>query len=425
MIAELIPRIAAEEAAETRYDGPWRPRCSGAGVERCVRADVYQGVGMKKAPLPGRSVMIFDDGDWHEELLLNWIRKSAFRVHSEQMGLNPLIVTGSHRGYTCAVCNAKVEPDVVHGHIDAIVTDPIGKDFLLECKSANHFSYQRWAAGTDLPWDYITQASLYVRGARMEGSNVEEALLLVKNKNTSQLLEFRIKPWLGNLSDEQPTVVVEGVYLEGERGIPVDFSCETECPNLLGRAVERFQQVVRYRDAAMVPSRPFEYGHWRCDWCPFAGTCWDGYEDETKELGEAGEVLLAGENADLAKLARQIYERNEVRKQAEKDVEEMKATMKIALMERELAAGLVNYSETHELTVKRRMQSRDGIDKEKIPEHLLPAVRKVTTFEVCDIRARKKKIPKTAKKSAKKKAKKKAAKKSAKKKAAKKAKPKE
>ena len=244
----------------------------------------------------------------------------------------------------------------------------------------------------------------------MAGSDVEEALLLIKNKNTSQYMELRVRPWLGNLGDEQPTVVVDGVRMEGERGVPIEFSCDTACADLLSRAVKRFEQVVQYRDAAMVPARPFEFGHWRCDWCPFSGTCWEGYEDESSELVGDEAALLVGEHADLATKAREIYETNERRKTAEARVKEMKSEMKVELMKRDLRVGLINLSETHELTVKLRMQSREGIDASKIPSEVLPLVRKISTFEVLDVKARKKKQPKKTKKP---KVKKKAAKKKA------------
>ena len=79
MLAEIIPKIAGMEQNEWDF----KPRPSSAGPERCIRQMVYHGLGFPSEPLSGRAILVFDDSSWHEELTLDWLRKSAFKIHSE------------------------------------------------------------------------------------------------------------------------------------------------------------------------------------------------------------------------------------------------------------------------------------------------------------------------------------------------------
>jgi len=81
MIADIIPKLAEFE----REDWKYKPRPSNAGPERCIWQMVYHGLEAPKEPLPGRALLVFDDSSWHEELTAGWIRKSAYKLHSEQM----------------------------------------------------------------------------------------------------------------------------------------------------------------------------------------------------------------------------------------------------------------------------------------------------------------------------------------------------
>ena len=80
MLAEILPKIAQMEYKE--YD--FRPRPSMAGPERCSRQMVFHGMGVSRSPMPGRAVMVFDDSSWHEELTADWLRKTAYKLHSQQ-----------------------------------------------------------------------------------------------------------------------------------------------------------------------------------------------------------------------------------------------------------------------------------------------------------------------------------------------------
>lgn len=405
MLVELIPKVLAEEQAETRRSGGWRPRCSSAGTDRCIRKEVYKAVGYPAKPFSGRTLLIFDDGDWHEELTNDKLHKTAMRLHSTQMALNPVIAPDTHHGYRCSVCGEHVEADVVHGHIDGILTDPLGQDFLYEHKSANHWSWERWANGAQIPWDYVTQCAMYVYGLRKEGSNVERAVLLIKNKNNAAYLEFIIECPLDTLSPEPVTRIVEGSYMMGDNATPIVFECETEREGLITSAIERFSAIAKHAADKELPERPLPMGHFQCGWCEFAEPCWEGYVTTAKDLADDPSVEAEGEIRDLIITARGL---KDAETEAAGVYKELKQKIQVYMSNGEQRRLHVTHEDGSRFNVTLSIRERKGLDEEQIPDHILARARKVTTFEQLDIRkAKAKKSKKKAKRKAKKKARKK------------------
>jgi len=381
VISELIPKIAAWEASEEKR-GRWRPRCSNSGTERCVRADVYSAAGESPAPLPGRAALIFSDGNWAEELVLDWIRKTAFRVHSEQMVVEPLLAPGTHHGYTCGQkgCGQKVGADVVHGHIDGIVTDPMGQDFLLEIKTANHFTWGRWASGADAPWDYITQASLYAIGIRKVSSNVDRVLIVIKNKNTSQFLEYVITV---PKELDGVTVIESALFTEGEHPVPFTVAAPTR-DRLIPAAVVRWQDVARLAAAKTLPPRPFVFGYWRCDYCPFSGTCWKGYEEEAGAAGDAEAKLLSPEVQAMVLTYVDLRRRHSG---LEKEKDALNDRICVAMAAAGIRHSLVP-GPSGNVDVKLEMKSRKKLDADLIPEAIAKAATIEKPYETLTVKER-------------------------------------
>lgn len=379
MIVDLLPRIAADIANEERRRVPWRPRCSSAGTERCVRAEVYRALGATPAPLPGRTALVFDDGAWHEELSLDLMRKSAYRVHSEQLAVDPAVVPGSHDGYYCGVCKRMVEKDMLHGHLDAMLTSPTGEDYVLEHKSASRFSFQRWASGHEVPWDYVTQSAFYVYGARLVGAKCDRAILVVKNKDTSAYLEFVIDVPTRIGNGEEATVIESATVMEGEQAVGILLADEHRSRRrLLGDAIDRFTEVVACRDTKALPSRPFEFGHWRCDYCAFGTECWRGYTEDAREAKADPPIALGRDDADLV---RAVAAANAVKSQSDRVARDLKAKLKVRLMELGTRAA---WAEDGEATYRVRLdvRSRTTLDADLVPDAVRKAAEKVTEFEV-------------------------------------------
>lgn len=254
MLAEILPKIAAE-LREPDHD--YYPRPSIAGPDRCLRSLVYWANGTPRAPLPGRAVMVFDDSSWHEELTADWLRRTAFKLHSQQMA---------------------VETPVGKGHIDGIVTDLLGVDRLYEHKALNHFSFERIWNG-EPPRDYLTQCALYMHGLQRINPELAEGLLLVKSKNTSAYLETRFRYAMATDELELLEMVRSDGRVKQMGGL---------YPRITTSAVDRFAVVGKFVEDGTLPMRPYDFGtDYPCGYCSWERTCWEGYEDEFRQRGEA------------------------------------------------------------------------------------------------------------------------------------------
>ena len=262
MLADIIIKIAFEQGKEEER-APYRPRPSSAGPERCIRSLVYHSMAVERAPLPGRAFLVFDDGGWHESLTADWIRKSSFKLHSEQM---------------------RVETPVGVGSIDGIITDLLGVDRLWEHKAMSTYAWERyWNGG--FPLDYFTQCALYVNGLQKVNPNLNEALLLDKNKNTAQYLEFLLR-----YDAEQDSLrIVEMVRSDGERQTP-----EWEYVGITTDAVAKFAEVEKHRTAGPLPPRPHLFGtDFPCSYCLWNRTCWENFAEEMAALPKEVELEIS------------------------------------------------------------------------------------------------------------------------------------
>lgn len=393
MIVELLAPVAAAEAADERPNAPWRPRCSASGTQRCIRADVYKAIGQTPKPLPGRTVLVFDDGDWHEMATVGWIERTVYRVHSQQMVVEPAMVPGSHGGYTCGQkgCGLKVAPDVIHGHLDCIVTDPIGAEYVCEIKSSSRFIFEKWAGGHEVPWDYVTQLALNIVGARKIGLAVERTgLLIVKNKDTSAYMELQVRAPTVIGAGEEPTEILSGVVMEGETPVPIAIiDAERQRPRLLSDAVTRFGEIARYRDARTLPARPFEYGHWRCEYCQFGSTCWDGYVGMAKAGASAAPSHVAGNDADLIRACAAAAG---AKGSAEKIHDELRSRLKVRMMDLGVRAASADDEDGTPIVARLDMRPRTTIDADLLPEDVRKRAEVTTQSEVLTVRLGRKKV---------------------------------
>ena len=69
-----------------------------------------------------------DDSTWHEELVLNWIAKSTFHLHSQQLEL------------TCATTTFQGQPFPIKGHMTASSRTSWELIAFLELKAVEHFT---------------------------------------------------------------------------------------------------------------------------------------------------------------------------------------------------------------------------------------------------------------------------------------------
>lgn len=294
MIAERIHKVAEQEMldkGETGH-GPYRPRPSNSGPERCIRQMVYHAMGLPPKALAGRALHVFDDSKWHEELTHNWLSKDAiYRPHSAQLPIhipNAFPWRSKLPPWRCATCEQQtmkvpefwIKNEDCHGHLDWLFDDLTKQTWLFEHKALNHFGFNRiW--GGKWPLDYFTQMVFYFRGL-MGVAPVNKGLLFIKNKNTAQYIDLEVEY---NFADDA-LVVRKGARSDGQIvEINVIF------PNVYAGAIEKFRKIdEEYLAKKVLPARPFEHGtDFPCGYCPYEETCWTGYEEELKQLGD-GEI---------------------------------------------------------------------------------------------------------------------------------------
>lgn len=303
MIADIIHKLAEFE----REDYTYTPRPSQAGPDRCIRQMVYHGLNIARQPLPGRSIHVFNDSSWHEELTADWIRKSTYKLHSEQMtvevGMNGLVISG---------------------HIDYIATDLQGKDTLIEHKAINHFTFEKYKHG-ELPMDYLTQTCLYLRGIHAIQPECTSALLLVKNKNTSAYLEFNI-----DYDDEHDVLTINSILCSDGTENKVNQSFPDICKN----AFDKFMRVQEYIKTKTLPKRQYELNHWRCDYCQWGAVCWDNWEEEIEKMATDQQL-----DEEIATAAGHYQECKMHMDEIKKEQEEAKRFIKDRLKDQNIRSG--------------------------------------------------------------------------------------
>jgi hypothetical protein len=354
MLADLIPKLAGFEAEKQR---PYKPRPSSAGPmnakdidTRCLRSMVYHRSGCPAAPLPDRAILTMDDSSWHEELTMDWLRKSTYKVHSEQMLIE---------------CHGRT------GKLDFLVTDPVGKDYLVEHKAINHFSFERTWKG-EIPWDYVHQFCDYSYGAQSLNPGLTDGFILLKNKNTAQYVEIALTYDKAN----DKCTILNRVRSTGEKAtvnFPIPYKVVEE-------SNKKFAAVEMHFQNKTLPLRPFDYDHWRCSYCPWNQTCYAGYEEEFEALAQ--DVAL---EQDIEDLCRYYLEVSGQAKSSEQELEDLKEKIKSTLKERGVRKGTAG---PYNISLQRRHTSR--LDQSLIPNDIVIAARVETSYEVINIRLNKK-----------------------------------
>lgn len=302
MLVELI----AKNAGADQSNGKYYPSPSKVG--RCVRALTYHAIGTPADPFPDRALLVFEDGNWHEELIKDHIRKTVYQL-DEWKGKNQRISIASIAGR------------MMDGEIDGLLTDPLEIRRILEIKSINHFGFERLKE--DPLDEHRRQVNLYLHGIREAFPEITEAVILYKNKNTSAMKEFTIK------YDEAQALA----------------------------DIEMFQQVNAWAKESKIPPRPYSYEDWHCQYCRWQKRCWDGYVDEVQKL--ATDVALSEE---IETAARYYNELGAHISQQEKERDEIKGQLKKVLQDSKAKSGKAG-----EYLLSLSVSERDQIDKSLVP----------------------------------------------------------
>jgi len=370
MIADLIHKVARDMQPPMQ---DYRPRPSAWG--RCVRASVYHALGYPGKLFPGRMVVLLEDSGFAEDMTIDWIQRTAFKIHSQQLEVQ----IGATRGGV-----------KIHGSIDGILQDLLGVEYLFEHKAINHFSFERLEASLqDGIWDenlvkWVHQGCCYLVGlAKL--STICRVVFLIKNKNTSAYLEAigTYSPALDRftLDSAMSTRVIE----DSETGIRGDLRGGLE-PMVLDGVVSGFigyfNRVEELAGAKILPPRPYELSDWHCGYCQWQGVCWEGFEAEINKM-------LVG--VELPENLRDQVKAYIVFRDEAKRAEDQKDVTRSIIVNELQAQGIKKCKAPDGTNVTLRIEERTTINKELVPPAILKAAEKKSQSLKLDVRKPKEK----------------------------------
>lgn len=353
MLAELIQKVAGMERREYKYK--IRPSLASPEIEeigykgRCKRQMVYHSLGYPEDTSSDRMQLVMDDSSWHEELTADWINKTTFQLRDRQFEID------------CGYFGK--------GRIDGILTDIMGKDYLFEHKAINHFTFQRYD-GDELPIDYIAQCCVYLN-QELRDYDINQALLLIKNKNTAQYLEYLIQY---NKEEDEAILVYKQNSIDREK-TPLDIVI----PRILARTREKFEFVRIKAEEKTLPKREYSLSDWQCEYCGWQKKCWEAYEEDFKNLNEDVEL-----SNDIEERLGYYLELTMHLREMEKEKDEIKDEVMAILKEKDAKRAV---TESYIITLSLIKSKR--LDKEKIPADILRRAQVETMSERLNIRLKK------------------------------------
>jgi len=369
MIADLLMKVAKQGQPQ---DDEYRPRPSGWG--RCIRASVYHALGYPPAPWSGRFVILLEDSSFGEDLTIDWINRTAYKVHSQQLRVEIGETAGGAP---------------IGGSIDGIIEDILGGEILFDHKAINSYAFERIEGSLEAGvWDetvvkYVHQGVAYLKGiGRL--SDINRFMLLCKNKNTSAYLEI-----LGKYDHEKDDFIVlhalsTRISEKSDEGIigQIDGAKEMILPGVFKSFMDYFNHVEEYVGRKELPQRPYSMDSWQCGYCRWQGECWKEYEKEVEAMVEGAEMP----------------------EEIEKEAEEYRALTNTAKMcedrKKELKSILLNVltaenikkckSSKTGISVSLSVRSRDSLDADLIPAAIREKATKTSTWQQIDVRRGKK-----------------------------------
>lgn len=368
MLADILIKLAEMQGEEEQA---YAPRPSMAGPSRCPRRMFYHARGEQPKAMPGRSILVLDDSSWHEELTADWIRKSAYRLHSVHMHVNiPMIGMEYLPERVCRTpiggreCNHKIPLGSIPAHIDGLLQMPMGGEWAYEHKAINHFTFKSmWDEG-NYPEDYFYQMGLYMRGLEPHiGRNwVVDGLLLIKNKNTAQYMEFIV----------EYDAMLDIMRVKEKRTSTGDVAeINFEIHDLCATASAKFNSVFQAVTDNVAPPRMYTLSDWQCDYCPWNGVCWENYEREFLALKTS--VMLENEYGTALDYLTEL-------KTQRKAIEKEEATIKDSLLT-QLKELNVREGKAGTYFVQRKLRKRKSPDASLIPPSVLATCMKESMWE--------------------------------------------
>lgn len=346
----IIPTVAMElRATEVR---PYRHRVSNVG--ECPRSLVYQRLGMTPTPFSGRTVLIFGDGNLHEDATVDWLDKTDFPVkyRQEPVDVGEIITADPFSDVYCDTCEKHIPSSILHGHIDGMIE--IGDAHILfEHKAIGSFAYQ--LIDKEFPLGYIKQCCCYIKGLFDRGFNIDTALILLRSKDKATYKQMVIE-----YDHQADRCVMRNEWNE--------LSGYLE--NVVQDCLDMHATVEEFAINGELIDRPYDYEDFHCQYCRYKNTCWDGYVAEVSARGSDNDLDKDGPVAVLA-----IQQRELTRQKAgiEKNLKEVKQRLKSAMGKSGIREGKFG-----SVSIVTRAFEKDTLDMDKIPDDIKKIATKKT-----------------------------------------------
>lgn len=348
MFAEIIPKIAGMNQRHQKYSH----RCSTATYgERCMRQSVYHALDIPANPFSDRFSVVLDDSSWDEEKSLDWLRKSPYKIHSQQLKVLVKLPKGLE----------------IAGSIDGMATDFNGDEFLIEHKAINHFTFTSYEECKKYPIDYICQVTLYIKGLKEITGKLLRGILLIKNKNTSKYLEYHIT--YDEQTDTTQSILNVISYDGNEKGYLVEKDT-FYLGEILQKIEGRFLEIDKYVNEKKLPKRAYAIDTWQCQYCRWGNLCWKDFENEKDSRKENVKMSEISPDFDLYISAK--TERLKWTKVEDESNEKIKDYMR----QNGIKTGIVS---DNILTLS--IEEKTTLDKTVIPNDIIAAASKKSKSE--------------------------------------------
>jgi len=198
---------------------------------RCPRQQAYVYHGFEKAgkELDQRAKTVFFMGDMVELLIIALARLAGCNVVDYGMEQKTVKLT---------VGGVEIE-----GHPDGRIIADDGQEFLLECKSASSFAYERFERG-DIDESYVAQINAY-----LEAIGLDNCCLVFINKDSGVMCEKIVK------RDPNAMLLIKANLLSVIKSTPEQLPTQPYQPDEKG----------------LLP--------WQCRYCSYWKTCWPQAEE--------------------------------------------------------------------------------------------------------------------------------------------------
>jgi len=355
MIVEVLGRQLQLRARR----GEFKPRASRAGA--CVRALTYHALGIPESdPTPARIGMVFAHGDALEDALIDLLGRSGLALTELQRRVEIPYRYGT-----------------ITGHIDALLDGHV-----VDFKSINTYGFEDVLQQGPLR-EHLVQVFMYLHGLQLAGEPARGGILLYVDKNNGRVAEctFSLDGTVGQIvalsDDGTPLPPVPFVYPEPSSLIEEGIRMFEEVEEHRIRSLARVADPTSASDAELdLPSRPYAAPvDAPCSYCSWRTRCWALQTTPAPEADGAADLSHL-----LPQMARYL-ELSEQRARIEKELEAIRAAVRVALHEAGATRGYARGVAAELITCERKV-----IDPTLLPPDVAAAATRAEEYTQLRIR---------------------------------------